>query len=113
MSKIAAAADVPPGSVIGSGDYAVGNNGEYFAVSRRCRHLGADLAAGRIDPDGCLVCPWHGAKYDVRTGRMVRGPQGIFAKIPGLGTAFKVLTRVVPLRRRVVEERSGDLYFAR
>jgi len=113
MTKIAVAADVPPGSVIGSGDYTVGNNGEYFAVSRRCRHLGADLAGGRIDPDGCLVCPWHGAKYDVRTGRMVRGPQGIFAKIPGLGTAFRVFTHVLPLRRRVVEQRSGDLYFAR
>jgi hypothetical protein len=44
---------------------------------------------------------------------MVRGPQGTFAKVPGLGTAFKVLTHVLPLRRRVVEERSGDLYFAR
>ncbi|HEY3717382.1 MAG TPA: hypothetical protein VGL39_22895 [Jatrophihabitantaceae bacterium] len=48
--------------------------------------------------------PWHGAKYDVRTGHMVRGPQRIFARIPGLGTAFKVLTHVLPLRRRVLEE---------
>src|SRR6478735_12758097 len=70
------AADVPPGSVTGSGSYAVGNNGEYFAVSRRCRHLRADLADGSIDADGCLVCPWHQSKYDVRTGRMTRGPQG-------------------------------------
>jgi galactokinase/mevalonate kinase-like predicted kinase len=31
----------------------------------------------------------------------------------GSGSAFKVLTHVLPLRRRVVEERSGDLYFAR
>ena len=79
------AADVPPGTVTGSGDHAVGNNGEYFAVGRRCRHLRADLAGGSIDADGCLVCPWHQAKYDVRTGQMVRGPQGVYAKIPGLG----------------------------
>ena len=78
------AADVPEGTVTGSAGYAVGNNGDYFAVSRRCRHLRADLAGGSIDSDGCLVCPWHQAKYDVKTGRMVRGPQGIFAKIPGL-----------------------------
>ena len=77
-------ADVPEGTVTGSAGYAVGNNGDYFAVSRRCRHLRADLAGGSIDADGCLVCPWHQAKYDVTTGRMVRGPQGIFAKIPGL-----------------------------
>ncbi len=41
---------------------------------------------------------------------MVRGPQGIFAKIPGLGTGFKALTRVLPLGRGTVVERDGDLY---
>jgi nitrite reductase/ring-hydroxylating ferredoxin subunit len=92
-------ADLPPGSVTGSGGYAVGNNGDYFAVSRRCRHLRADLAEGSIDADGCLVCPWHQSKYDVRTGRMTRGPQGVFAKIPGLDAANIALTKVWPLRR--------------
>ena len=92
-------ADVPPGSVKGSGGYAVGNNGEYFAVSRRCRHLRADLAEGSIDADGCLVCPWHRSKYDVRTGRMTRGPQGVFANIPGLDAANIALTKAWPLRR--------------
>ena len=85
------------GRVAGAGGWAVGNAaGTYFAVSRRCRHLGADLAKGSID-EGCLVCPWHGSRYDVATGRMVRGPQGVFAKVPGLGTANKLLTRVLPL----------------
>ena len=70
----------------------------------------ADLADGSIDDDGCLVCPWHGSKYDVGTGRMVRGPQGIFAKVPGLGAANMLLTRVLPLRRGKVEERDGSLY---
>ncbi len=103
--------DLPPGKVTGAGSWAVGNaQGELFAVSRRCRHLYADLAGGSIDRDGCLVCPWHGSKYDVKTGRMVRGPQGIFAKIPGLGEAFKALTRVVPLRRASVETRDGKVF---
>lgn len=92
------ASDVPPGSVTGSGDYAVGDNGEYFAVSRKCRHLRADLAEGSIDEDGCLVCPWHQSTYDVKTGRMTRGPQGTFAKIPGLDAAYLALTKVWPLR---------------
>ena len=35
---------------------------------------------------------------------MVRGPQGIFAKIPGLGASFKALTRLIPLKRAVVEQ---------
>jgi 3-phenylpropionate/trans-cinnamate dioxygenase ferredoxin component len=109
--EVGPAADLPPGTVTGAGPYAVGNvDGTYFAVSRRCRHLRADLADGSLDENGCLVCPWHQSAYDVRTGRMVRGPQGVFAKVPGLGAAYKVLTRVLPLRRGTVEARHGKLY---
>lgn len=108
--RVAPVADLPKGTVVGAGRWAVGNNGEYFAVTRRCRHFGADLAGGTIDPDGCLVCPWHQSKYDVRTGRMVRGPQGIFAKIPGLGLSFRLLTQVLPLGRGHVVERGGDVF---
>jgi nitrite reductase/ring-hydroxylating ferredoxin subunit len=110
MSQIVPAADVPEGTVTGAGKYALGNNGAYFAVGRRCRHLRADLAGGSIDPDGCLVCPWHQAKYDVSTGRMVRGPQGVFAKIPGLDASYKALTKVWPLARGTVEQQGLDLH---
>lgn len=114
MSKeleVGPAADLTLGTVKGVGRYAVGNaGGDLFAVTRRCRHLYADLADGTIDDDGCLTCPWHGAKYDVATGRMKRGPQGIFAKIPGLGAAFKALTVVLPLGRGRVSERDATLY---
>jgi nitrite reductase/ring-hydroxylating ferredoxin subunit len=110
-TEVGPASELTPGTVRGAGRYAVGNaGGELFAVTRRCRHLYADLARGRIDKNGCLVCPWHGSKYDVRTGRMVRGPQGIFAKIPGLGAAYKALTRVLPLGRGQIVERDGILY---
>lgn len=103
--------ELSSGKVVGAGPYAVGNrDGELFAVTRRCRHLGADLANGSIDEDGCLVCPWHHSAYDVQTGRMVRGPQGSFAKVPGLGAAYKALTRVLPLGRGEVTERAGELY---
>jgi nitrite reductase/ring-hydroxylating ferredoxin subunit len=103
--------ELPPGRVTGAGQYAVGNAaGDLFAVSRRCRHLYADLAKGSIDSKGCLVCPWHGSRYDVSTGRMVRGPQGFFSKVPGLSASFKALTAVLPLRRGVVTEREGDIF---
>jgi len=109
--KIGAVVDLPPGTVIGVGRYAVGNaGGRYFAVTRRCRHLGADLAGGRIDDEGCPVCPWHQSAYDVDSGRMVRGPQGAFAKVPGLDWGYRILTRVLPLGRATVAERDGDLY---
>lgn len=109
--EVGPANELAPGSVTGVGRYAVGNaGGDRFAVTRRCRHLLADLADGTIDDDGCLTCPWHGAKYDVATGRMVRGPQGIFAKIPGLGLAFRTLSVVLPLGRADVVERDGTVY---
>jgi nitrite reductase/ring-hydroxylating ferredoxin subunit len=109
--EVAAAGELTPGVVRGAGKYAVGNAGdELFAVTRRCRHLRADLANGSIDEAGCLVCPWHGASYDVTTGRMTRGPQGAFAKVPGLDAAYIALTRVLPLGRGTVVEREGTVF---
>jgi nitrite reductase/ring-hydroxylating ferredoxin subunit len=109
--EVGPVSELTPGAVVGAGRYAVGNaKGELFAVTRVCRHLFADLAEGSIDKDGCLVCPRHGSRYDVKTGRMVRGPQGIYAKIPGLGAALQLLTRVVPLGRGELAVRDGKLY---
>ena len=72
-TEVGSTAELGPGMVHGAGRYAVGNaNGELFAVGRRCRHLGADLAKGSIDREGCLVCPWHGARFEVATGQMTR-----------------------------------------
>ena len=111
-TRVGSTADLPPGKVTRAGRYAVGNNGEYFAVTRRCRHLRADLAGGSIDENGCLVCPWHQSAYDVKSGRMVRGPQGVFAKIPGLGWSFQTLTKIVPLGRGRVTVQGDDVYVA-
>ena len=109
--EIGPTSELTPGTVKRAGRYAVGNaDGERFAVTRRCRHMRGDLANGSIDEAGCLVCPWHGSKYDVRTGRMVLGPHGIFAKIPGFGTFQKALTLVLPLGRGRVVERDDTLY---
>jgi nitrite reductase/ring-hydroxylating ferredoxin subunit len=77
--------------------------------TRRSSGSGA-TPRGSIDEDDGLVCPWHGSKYDVNTGRMVLGPQGIVATIPGLGMSFKALTRMIPLKRGMIEQRSADLY---
>jgi nitrite reductase/ring-hydroxylating ferredoxin subunit len=109
--RLGATSELPSGKVAGAGPYAVGNReGEYFAVTRRCRHLGADLANGSIDADGFLVCTLHQSKDDFHNGRMVRGPQWIFARMPGHGGYYKALTRAMPLGRGEVTERAGDLY---
>ena len=106
------AADLPPKAVRRVGAWAVGNDdGEYFAVSRRCRHQLADLAEGGIDADGCLVCPWHQSRYDVRTGEMVTGPRGFLfwhGPTPGYTQLVRGYGRWLTLRvRRAV--RRGDV----
>jgi len=81
-------------------------------VSRRCRHQLADLSRGSIDADGCLVCPWHQSTYDVRTGAMVRGPQGFLGyhgPTPGYAAVVRAYSRVLRLRVRRVLRRGDDL----
>ncbi|SFE06402.1 Rieske (2Fe-2S) protein [Blastococcus tunisiensis] len=100
------ASDLPPGTVRRAGDWAVGNRGDageddYFAVSRRCRHQLADLSEGSVDADGCLVCPWHQSRYDVRTGEMVEGPRGFL----GYHGPTPLYTQVVQLVGRIARLR--------
>jgi phenylpropionate dioxygenase-like ring-hydroxylating dioxygenase large terminal subunit len=37
-----------------------------------CPHLGGPLDVAPID-DGCVTCPWHGYRFDLRTGRSADG----------------------------------------
>lgn len=100
------AASLPPGSVGRAGRWAVVNRaGAVTAVSRRCRHQFADLSRGTLDADGCLVCPWHGSRYDVDTGAMVAGPQGLLwyvGRTPGYTQVVQAYGAVLRLRRRAV-----------
>jgi nitrite reductase/ring-hydroxylating ferredoxin subunit len=107
-------ADVPlDGGVIGVGRWAVGRSrGEVFAVSRRCRHQFADLADGSVDADGCLVCPWHQSRYDVRTGAMISGPKGFLGyhgPTPGYTQLVLAYGRHLKLRVATVVRQAGRL----
>jgi ferredoxin-thioredoxin reductase catalytic chain len=64
--------DLTPGSArhvkIGKRDIAVVRVGdEVFALSNVCRHAFGPLSEGFVD-GYCLACPWHGWRYDVRSG---------------------------------------------
>jgi nitrite reductase/ring-hydroxylating ferredoxin subunit/uncharacterized membrane protein len=48
-------------------------NGEIHALDNVCSHAGGLLSRGDID--GCIVtCPLHGSRFDLRSGRIERGP---------------------------------------
>ena len=107
--------DVPTGptQVRRVGGWAVGTSrGDDFAVSRRCRHQLADLSKGTVDADGCLVCPWHSSRYDVRTGAMVDGPQGLlfyYGRIPGYSALVLGYAKHLRIRIGRVVRRAGRI----
>ena len=53
-------------------------SGEVCALANTCTHLGGPLAEGSRDGD-TVSCPWHGSRFDLRTGRVVEGP-AVFAQ---------------------------------
>lgn len=46
---------------------------EVMAVANLCTHLNKPLDAGRVI-GGQVVCPYHGACFDLRTGKAMSGP---------------------------------------
>jgi nitrite reductase/ring-hydroxylating ferredoxin subunit len=49
------------------------NGAEVHALDNTCSHAGGVLSRGEVA--GCIVtCPLHGARFDLRDGRVVRGP---------------------------------------
>ena len=47
--------------------------GKYYAIGNICTHLGGPLAQGKLE--GYEVqCPWHGSRFDIRTGKVARPP---------------------------------------
>jgi nitrite reductase/ring-hydroxylating ferredoxin subunit len=47
--------------------------GRYYAIGNVCTHMGGPLAEGKIEGFE-IQCPWHGSKFDIRTGNVVRPP---------------------------------------
>src|SRR3954451_24093373 len=85
--------------------------GEPFAVGNTCRHQFARLGQGQV-VDGCLECPWHRARYDVRTGRMVTGPQGRIWGFPPYSRSVQAFGNAVRIKRVAVELRDGAIWLA-
>jgi 3-phenylpropionate/trans-cinnamate dioxygenase ferredoxin subunit len=73
--------ELPPGSMklLERGPFeAVGIyncDGEYRAIEDRCSHDDGPLCEGDWEPDECVVvCPRHGARFDLASGRPLTLP---------------------------------------
>ena len=45
-----------------------------YAVDDQCTHRDFALSGGDVVSPCVLECPWHGARYDVRSGAPLGGP---------------------------------------
>jgi nitrite reductase/ring-hydroxylating ferredoxin subunit/uncharacterized membrane protein len=53
-------------------------SGEVCALAATCTHLGGPLPEGSREGD-TVTCPWHGSRFDLRTGAVLGGP-AVFAQ---------------------------------
>lgn len=71
--------ELPPGGVRGvevdGAKILLGRteNGDICALSSVCTHMGGALEDGRREGD-TIICPLHGSRFDLRTGKPVNGP---------------------------------------
>jgi nitrite reductase/ring-hydroxylating ferredoxin subunit/uncharacterized membrane protein len=70
-------------------------DGEIFAISATCTHLGGPLDEGEIDGE-TVTCPWHGSVFCLRDGKLRHGP----ATMPEPSFEVRVQDGRIAVRRR-------------
>ena len=76
--KVAETSDIPMGRamvvVVGDRRIALCNvDGQFFAIDDLCTHDGGPLGQGDLQGD-VIECPRHGARFNVRTGKVLALP---------------------------------------
>lgn len=60
---------------VGGKEYLVTlDDGDVRVYQQRCPHRGGPLSQGTLW-DGIVTCPWHRARFDVQSGKLVSGPE--------------------------------------
>ena len=59
--------------------------GEYFVTDNVCTHQYALLSDGYLE-DGCIECPLHQAKFDLRSGKAMCAPATVDIQIYSVKT---------------------------
>lgn len=84
--KVADVGDIPAGELLvveaAGRPIALANvDGTIHALSNACLHRGGPLGEGDLDGT-TVVCPWHGWRWDVRTGANANNPAIAVACFP-------------------------------
>ena len=96
--RVASIDEVPPGTLLGvrvnGTNVCLANvDGEVFAFRDNCSHKDFPLSQGTLEDDQ-IECAWHGARFDVATGRALRLPA------------------IKPIHAYDVKVEDGDVYVA-
>ena len=78
FTKVATVADIAPGKgkqvEVNGRKIALFHDGEkVYALDDTCTHRGGPLSEGTC-AQGRVVCPWHGANFDLATGANLSPP---------------------------------------
>jgi 3-phenylpropionate/trans-cinnamate dioxygenase ferredoxin component len=76
--KAASTNEIAPGQarlvIVKGGEIVLFNiEGEFFALQNACTHEEGPLAEGEVSGHE-VTCPWHGARFDIRTGEALTPP---------------------------------------
>jgi 3-phenylpropionate/trans-cinnamate dioxygenase ferredoxin subunit len=94
--------ELPPGEVkiVRAGELAIGVfnlDGELCAIEDRCSHDDGPLAEGDFEPDeGVVICPRHGSRFDIRTGRALTLPAYVPVEVFDVKVEDGIVKVVVP-----------------
>jgi 3-phenylpropionate/trans-cinnamate dioxygenase ferredoxin subunit len=97
--RVASEAELPPNSLLsvpldeGERVCLAHADGRIYAFRDNCTHKDFPLSAGELD-NGQIQCTWHGARFDMATGRAVRLPA------------------IKPVRTYEVKVENGEIYIA-
>ena len=53
--------------------------GTFYALDDACTHVGGNLSEGEVD-GATVICPWHGARFDLKTGTCLGPPATVAVK---------------------------------
>jgi 3-phenylpropionate/trans-cinnamate dioxygenase ferredoxin component len=97
--RVASASDLPPGTLkqveVGEEKVCLAHaDGRIYAFSDNCSHRDFPLSAGVLHDGTTVECTWHGARFDMSSGRATQLPA------------------IKPIRTREVLVQDGDIFVA-
>ena len=100
FTKVADTKDIKPSQlkaieVGGESICLINIDGKYYGIGNICTHVGGPLDQGTLESYE-VECPWHGSKFDVRSGQPTKPP----ARQPVSSYEVKVQDNNIVVRKR-------------